>query len=166
MSKSQSAASNIGTTRLASKVIVVLGASQGLGASTARRLAAEGAKLVLAGISVDRGEQLAASIVESGGCAHYCRADLKGADSLARLMEGAGARHGRLDGLFNNAADMSLIAADGDAVEIDIETFDRTIASDLRGLFLACRFALPNMLASGGGSIRQSSSAGGLAGGL
>ena len=81
MSKSQSAESNIGTTRLASKVIVVLGASQGLGASTARRLAAEGAKLVLAGISVERGEQLAASIVESGGCAHYCRADLRDADS-------------------------------------------------------------------------------------
>src|ERR1700735_1909621 len=159
MSKSQSAESNISRTRLASKVIVVLGASQGLGASTARRLAAEGAKLVLAGISVDRGEQLAASIVESGGCAHYCRADLKDADSLAQLMEQAVARHGRLGGLVNHAADMSLLAADGDAVEIDIETFDRTIASDLRRLFLACRFAISKMLASGGGCIVQSSSA-------
>src|ERR1700734_2508287 len=113
MSESHSAEPGIGRTRLASKVIVVLGASQGLGASAARRLAAEGAKLVLAGISVDRGEQLAASIVESGGCAHYCRADLKDADSLARLMEQAVAKHGRLDGLFNNAANMSLIAAGG-----------------------------------------------------
>jgi len=155
---------HIGRRRLDRKVIVVLGASQGLGASTARRLAAEGAKLVLAGISVDRGEQLAASIVESGGSAHYCRADLKDADSLAALMEQAVARHGRLDGLFNNAADMSLIAADADAVEVAIETFDRTIASDLRGLFLACRFAIPKMLASGGGSIVQSSSAAAFAG--
>jgi NAD(P)-dependent dehydrogenase (short-subunit alcohol dehydrogenase family) len=150
--------------KLASKVIVVLGASQGLGAATSRRLAAEGAKLVLAGITVDRGEKLAASIVESGGCAHYCRADLKDADSLARLMDHAVEKHGRLDGLFNNAADMSLIAADGDAVEIDIDTFDRTMASDLRGLFLACRFAIPKMLASGGGSIVQSSSAASFAG--
>ena len=96
MFKTGSAESSIGRTRLAAKVIVVLGASQGLGASTSRRLAAEGAKLVLAGISVDRGEQLAASIVESGGCAHYCRADLKDADSLSHLMEEAVARHGRL----------------------------------------------------------------------
>ena len=164
MFKTGSAESSIGRTRLAAKVIVVLGASQGLGASTSRRLAAEGAKLVLAGISVDRGEQLAASIVESGGCAHYCRADLKEADSLSHLREEAVARHGRLDGLFNNAADMSLLAADGDAVEIDMEIFDRTIASDLRGLFLACRFAIPKMLAGGGGSIVQSSSAAAFAG--
>jgi NAD(P)-dependent dehydrogenase (short-subunit alcohol dehydrogenase family) len=150
--------------RLASKVIVVLGASQGLGAATSRRLAAEGAKLVLAGITVDRGEQLAASIVEAGGCAHYCRADLKDVDSLARLMDHTVAKYGRLDGLFNNAADMSLLPADGDAVEIDIETFDHTIASDLRGLFLSCRFAIPKMLASGGGSIVQSSSAAAFAG--
>lgn len=150
--------------RLASKVIVVLGASQGLGAATSRRLAAEGAKLVLGGITVSRGEQLAASIVESGGRAEYCRADLRDADSLAGLMEHAMAKYGRLDGLFNNAADMSLIAADDDAVEVDVEVFDRTIASDLRGLFLACRFAIPKMLASGGGSIVQSSSAAAFAG--
>jgi len=150
--------------RLASKVIVVLGASQGLGAATSRRLAAEGARLLLAGVSVSRGEQLAASIVESGGCAHYCRADLKDADSLAALMEQAVARYGRLDGLFNNAADMNLIALDDDAVKVDIDVFDRTIASDLRGLFLACRFAIPKMLAGGGGSIVQSSSAAAFAG--
>jgi NAD(P)-dependent dehydrogenase (short-subunit alcohol dehydrogenase family) len=145
--------------RLESKVIVVLGASQGLGAATSRRLAAEGAKLILAGINVERGEQLAASVEESGGRAHYCRADLRDAESLARLMDHAVERYGRLDGLFNNAADMSLLAGDGDAVEIEIDVFDHTIASDLRGLFLACRFAIPKMLASGGGSIVQSSSA-------
>jgi NAD(P)-dependent dehydrogenase (short-subunit alcohol dehydrogenase family) len=149
--------------RLASKVIVVLGASQGLGAATSRRLAAEGAKLVLAGIGMERGEQLAASIVESGGCAHYCRADLRDADSLSRLMDDVVTKYGHLDGLFNNAADMSLIGVDGDAVEIGIDTFDATIAADLRGLFLACRFAIPKMLASGGGSIVQSSSAASLA---
>ena len=114
---------------------------------------------MLAGITVERGERLAAAIVQSGGCARYRRADLKDADSLARLMDDTVAEHGRLDGLFNNAADMSLLSVDDDAVAIDIDVFDRTIASNLRGLFLACRFAIPKMLANGGGSIVQSSSA-------
>jgi NAD(P)-dependent dehydrogenase (short-subunit alcohol dehydrogenase family) len=86
--------------RLEGKVAIITGATSGIGEATARRFAAEGAKLVLAGRTVDKGERVAAEI---GGDTVFQRADVMREADIAALVDTAVARFGRLDCLFNNA---------------------------------------------------------------
>jgi len=143
---------------LTSKTIIILGASQGIGATTARMIASAGAKLVLAGISAERGRAFAEQLCAAGGRAEWRFADLADEASLKELMEGVAADHGRIDGLFNNGADLKIMEKDGDAVTTDIPVFEQTLRTNLTGYLLSCRYAIPQMLRQGGGSIVQTSS--------
>ncbi|MGH3390650.1 MAG: SDR family NAD(P)-dependent oxidoreductase [Actinomadura sp.] len=139
--------------RLEDRVIVVAGAGSGIGAAAAHRLAAEGARVIVGDIAVENAEQVAAQITEEGGTATAVAYDQADEASIAALIEAAVDTYGGMDGLHANAADLSIIGADSDAVEVPLEVFQRTIEVDLRGYLLLTRYAVPAMLDRGRGAI-------------
>lgn len=141
------------------KVVVVAGGGSGIGAATARRLAEEGASVVIGDIANAAAEAVAAQIRESGGNALGVAFDIGDDASVKNLIDTAVQTYGGLDGLHANAADLKVVFEDGDALEIALDTFDRTIAINLRGHLLCTRHALPELLKRGGGSIVYTSSA-------
>ncbi len=143
---------------LQSKVIVIVGATQGIGAVAAQRLCAEGATVIVGGVSVERGKAFAEELRSAGGKAEFRVADLRDGEGLAKLMNNVAEAHGRIDGLFNNGADLALLEGDTDILNMDRRSFRESLKVDLEGYLLACRAALPHMLRQGGGSIVQTSS--------
>jgi NAD(P)-dependent dehydrogenase (short-subunit alcohol dehydrogenase family) len=150
--------------RLSGRVALVTGAV-GIGAATAHRLAAEGARLIVADIDVQAGETLAAAI---GGEAVYHPLDLADEASIAALFAMVGKRFGRLDVLHNNAAATSLaqMTRDMAIVEMDTEVWDAAFRVNTRGTMLMIKHAVPLMLRHGGGSIVNTSSGAALRGDL
>jgi meso-butanediol dehydrogenase / (S,S)-butanediol dehydrogenase / diacetyl reductase len=141
--------------RLEGKVAVVTGAASGIGAATARRFRAEGARLVLADLNADAG----AAIAKELGAA-FERVDVTDADAVDALMQHAVDRHGRLDVVFNNAG----IGVYGKTPDIDPALWHHVIAVDLHSVFYGCRSAIPRMRAGGGGAIVNTASISGLFG--
>src|SRR4051794_15419292 len=90
--------------RFGDRVALVTGAASGIGAASARRLALEGATVVLADLDERQGAQTAAEIADAGGKAYFAPLDVASAESWARLREDVLAAHGRLDVLHSNAA--------------------------------------------------------------
>jgi NAD(P)-dependent dehydrogenase (short-subunit alcohol dehydrogenase family) len=148
--------------RLADKVVLVTGASSGIGAAAARLFAAEGAKVVAAARRTDRLEALVAEVKAQGHEATAVECDVTDEASVAAVVAAAVATYGRLDGAFNNAG-----AGGGRAPvhKADAAIFDRIIAVNLRGVFLCLKHECAAMLDAGvRGSIVNTSSIGGLVG--
>jgi meso-butanediol dehydrogenase/(S,S)-butanediol dehydrogenase/diacetyl reductase len=143
--------------RFAGKVALVTGAASGIGAATARRLAAEGALLMLGDLDVDRGEAIAA---ELGDGAAFRQTDVRNLDQVEALTDAAARRFGRLDVVFNNAG----IGAFGEAPELDPEVWRAVLEVDLFSIFYGCRAAIPRLRAGGGGAIVNTASISGLGG--
>lgn len=139
-------------------VIVGVGAAIGIGASTARLMAAEGASLVLADLNVIGAQGIADEINGNGGEAIALGVDLADDVSVKHLFEELHTRVGRLDIAHINAADTRTRQDDTDAFETPIEIFDQTLIVGLRGYFLCTKYALPLMLMNGSGSIIYTSS--------
>ena len=117
---------------------LVTGAASGLGAGTARMLAAEGGNVVIADMSVDQGRALAA---ELGACAHFARVDVAAEADVRAAVRAAIDRYGRLDGLVNCAGIVigeRVLGRDGPH---DLEAFSRVIRVNLVGTFNAIRLA-------------------------
>jgi NAD(P)-dependent dehydrogenase (short-subunit alcohol dehydrogenase family) len=148
--------------RFAGKVAIVTGGGGGIGAATTQRLVAEGATVVVADIDLDAARAVADA---AGPSAHAVAFDAGDPASVQRMVDDAVAAHGRLDVLHNNAA-LTGQAGDRDVAEVDFDLWDRIMAVNLRGYVAGCRFAIPHMIASGGGAIVQTSSGSGLAGDL
>ncbi|MDN2568340.1 SDR family oxidoreductase [Aquibium sp. A9E412] len=142
--------------RLQDKVAVVTGASGGIGAETARLFAREGAAVVLAARSAERGEAVAETIRRAGGRALFVETDVTEPDSVAATFAAVEARFGRLDVLFNNAGGST--DRDGPLTTAPLEEFWRCIKLDLFGTWLSSRAAIPLMQRTGGGSIVNSAS--------
>ncbi|HUA43466.1 MAG TPA: glucose 1-dehydrogenase [Streptosporangiaceae bacterium] len=138
--------------RLDGKRAVITGAASGIGEGTARLFAAEGATVVLADIDVRRGERLAA---ELGERTRFVRTDVSVAEDVERAVQTSVDAFGGLDVMFNNAGVPGSV---GGIEEIDVETWDRTIAVHLRGVFLGIRAAARIMRPQGHGSIINTSS--------
>ena len=132
--------------RLEGKVAIVTGAGGGIGRAMAVRVAAEGAVVVAADVNEERLRETA-ELAGDGASWQLC--DVSRSDDVRRLVATAVERHGKLTTICNNAA----ISVPGDVVEVSEEDFDRTIAVNLRGVFLGCKHAIPALLAAGGGSI-------------
>jgi ketoreductase RED2 len=134
---------------LAGQVAIVTGSSSGIGEATARRLAAEGARVVVnSSSSVQEGERLAASLPE----AVYVQASIADERHCRRLIDAALERFGRLDILVNNAGTTQVIPhADLDAVSD--EAFRRILDVNLLGTWYMCRAALPHLRRSDAGVI-------------
>lgn len=145
--------------RLDGKVIIIAGAGTGIGRGTAQRLASEGASVVVGDLSGDAARIVADGIVAAGGTAVGVPFDLTDEDSVARLFTTAVERFGGLDGIHINAADLKAHRHDSNAVDIDLDIFDRIIAVNLRGHLLCTRHAIPLLLERGGGAIVYTSSA-------
>lgn len=148
---------------LAGKVIVITGASTGIGADAARMFAREGAAVVLGARSEERLRELTGELRGGGAHASYVSVDVADAGGVKRLVDAALQRHGRVDGAFNNAG----ITQGGKALaDVSEETFDRVVAVNLKGVWLAMRAEIQAMLAAGiPGAIVNTSSVGGLRGG-
>ena len=142
---------------LQGKVCVVTGASSGIGAATARRLAGEGAAVALAGRREDLLQQLADEIQGGGGRALAVRTDVTKEDEARALIERSNSELGRLDVLVNNAGVMLLGPIQG----ADTEEWRRMVEVNLLGLFYCTHAALPVMRDQGSGHIINVSSVAG-----
>jgi NADP-dependent 3-hydroxy acid dehydrogenase YdfG len=130
------------TSRLTGTVALVTGASSGIGAATARRLAEHGASVALVARRKDRLEALAAEIEEAGGTALAVGADITDHAQAEGAVQQVVERFGRLDILVNNAGLMLL----GPVVGADAEEWDRMIAVNVQGLLYTTRAAVPHLL--------------------
>lgn len=145
------------TMRFEHKAAVVTGAGSGIGAATARRLASEGAAVVIADIDGPAGERVAEEIRTAGGTARAIRTDVADEASVAAMAEAAIAAFGGVDILVNNAALL------GEGTDLDIVTnpqslWDRAYNINVMGMVRLCRRLIPQMIERGGGSIINISS--------
>jgi NAD(P)-dependent dehydrogenase (short-subunit alcohol dehydrogenase family) len=158
--------------RLAGKVAIVTGATRGVGRGIARRFAESGAKVVIAGRSVDAGAKVEEEIRAQGGDAFFVRTDISSEDDCRMLIGAAEERYGKLTTFVHNAAATHLIGSDSPNADtrmdkLSNQTMDEIWRSDLYGLFWCCRYAIRSMLKNeAGGSIVNISSGAGTIGAL
>lgn len=133
---------------LTGSVALVAGASKGIGAAAARALADAGAAVVLAARDEEAVRSIAGEIEQRGGRALGVKADVKDAGSAREIVEAATSTFGGLHLAFNNATDGPRPAP---LAEIDIDDFDRGIATNVRGTFLGMKYQIPAMLATNDG---------------
>lgn len=143
--------------KLEKRITVITGAGSGIGEATARLFATEGARVVIADIDRKNGERVAAEI---GPAATFRNTDVSVHNQVEAMVKSTVERFGRLDVLFNNAFATRM----GPVGEISIEDWNKTISVTLSGVFYGMRFALPQMVAQGGGVIVNTASISGLFG--
>jgi len=140
--------------RVAGKVAVVTGGASGIGAESARRLAREGASVVLTDLTRDAGETVAHAIEDGGGRAVFLSHDVADEAAWAAVAAAAVERFGRLDVLVNSAG----IGAGAPLMEMPLAEWRRMMSINLDGTFLGMRACAPAMAEKGGGSIVNLSS--------
>ncbi|MCP5364468.1 MAG: SDR family oxidoreductase [Hyphomicrobiales bacterium] len=140
---------------LADKIIVIAGAATGIGLATARRLAAEGAKVAIGDINAVGAQEAAQQICDAGGEAIAIQYDQACEISTEKLIGQAIAHYGRLDGMHANAADLrqEIFSRDVDVLRMDVAIWERTLRVNLIGYATLIRAALPHLLERDGGSI-------------
>jgi NAD(P)-dependent dehydrogenase (short-subunit alcohol dehydrogenase family) len=134
--------------RLKDKVTIVTGAGGGMGRVAAQMFAAEGAKVVVAEYSETAGAETVELVHAAGGDATFVRVDVSKEDDAKAMVDHAVSTYGRL---YNNAGIMP--EADHSVTDTDVATWDSVMAVNVRGVFLGCKYAIPAMIAGGGGSI-------------
>ena len=139
------------------KVVVITGASSGLGEATARMLSAHGAVVVLGARRVDRIEALAKELSDAGGKALALQTDVTRAADVQRLVDAAVEKFGRIDVLVNNAGLMPSSPLE----RLKIADWDRMIDVNIKGVLYGIAAALPHMKAQKGGHIVNVSSVAG-----
>ena len=145
------------TDNIAGKVIVITGASSGMGEAAARHLAAKGARVVLGARRADRIEALAAEITTAGGQATAVATDVTKREDVQALVDTAVATYGRVDVLINNAGLMPLSPMD----RLKVEEWDRMIDVNIKGVLYGIAAALPHMKGQRSGHIINLSSVAG-----
>ena len=138
------------------KVVAITGASSGIGAATARRLATEGHRLLLGARRTDRLDTLTKEITEAGGTATFQRLDVTDADDVQAFVSAARAHYGRVDVLVNNAGVMPLSPLEA----LKTDEWDRMLDVNVRGVLHGIAAALPAMRAQGGGHFVNIASVG------
>ena len=146
------------TLRGQGRVAFVTGASQGLGQAIGERLARDGWHVILSARRKEKLEGVVASITAAGGSAEAVVLDVRDPAAIESVIQDAAARHGRLDGLVNNAGRFS-----GRRIaETTLEEFRLNFIMNVEAPFLSMKAALPAMIASGGGAIVNIGSVSGL----
>jgi len=140
------------TVRLKGKVAIITGAGAGIGEAIARRYAHEGARVVIAEIDATRGKANEHAIREQDGEAIFVSTDVASEEQIKEMVNVTLARYGRIDVLVNNAG-IILGQQEARAHELTNETWDRTMAVNLRGYWLCSKYVIPSMLAQGRGCI-------------
>src|SRR5690606_12323787 len=145
---------------LEGKAIIVMGASAGIGADSARVFAREGARLTLVARSAGPLEAMRTELADAGHQVLTVSGDVSVADDVARAVDETVERYGRLDGAFNNAA----MSSSGRLDEVSEEDFDRILEVNVKGVWLCLREETRAMRATGAGSIVNVSSVSGFKG--
>jgi NAD(P)-dependent dehydrogenase (short-subunit alcohol dehydrogenase family) len=146
---------------LEGKVTLVTGAGGGIGRATAVVLGQAGAKVLVSDVSTRRGEETADLVRGAGAEAEFFKADVSRAADVEALIATAVKRWGRLDCAHNNAGISGTVVNVADDTE---ENWDRTLAVDLKGVWLCMKYEIQQMLKQGGGSIVNTASTAGLLG--
>jgi NAD(P)-dependent dehydrogenase (short-subunit alcohol dehydrogenase family) len=146
--------------RLKDKVAVATGAGSGIGRASALRFAQEGARVVVVDWKPDGGRETVAKIKAQGGVAIFVEADVSRDEDVHRAVETAVNTYGGLHILLNNAA----IQVFGTLPNTSEADWHKVLDVNLKGVYLGCKYAIPHMIAQGGGSIINMSSALGLVG--
>jgi NAD(P)-dependent dehydrogenase (short-subunit alcohol dehydrogenase family) len=148
--------------RLEGKIALVTGGASGIGRATALTFAREGAKLVIADMNEDGGQQTVHMITEKGGEAIFVRTDVSQAVEVQALISKAVETYGRLDCAHNNAG----ISGGGRALTADYaeDRWHQVTAVNLTGVWLCMRYEIPQMLSQGSGAIVNTASVAGLIG--
>jgi NAD(P)-dependent dehydrogenase (short-subunit alcohol dehydrogenase family) len=141
------------------KVAIITGAASGIGKATALLFAQEGANVVVADFMDELGEETVKVINESGGKAVFVHTDVSKAEDVKNMIKTAVDTYGRLDIIFNNAG---IEGASIDTANYPENVFDKVIAVNLKGVWLGIKYALPELLKNGGGSIINTTSVAGL----
>lgn len=147
--------------QLSGKVALVTGAGSGIGRATALAFARQGAKVVIADVAADAGEETAALARAENTDALFVRTDVSQRADVEALVQAAVDQYGRLDYAHNNAGipgPQALLADYGE------ETWDQVIATNLKGIWLCMKYEIQQMLRQGGGAIVNTSSVAGLRG--
>jgi NAD(P)-dependent dehydrogenase (short-subunit alcohol dehydrogenase family) len=147
--------------RFKDKVAIVTGGTSGIGRATALLFAQEGAKVVVVGRDETRGQNVVAEIVAAGGAAIFFKCDVRFADQCRQVVEDTVRTFGQLDILFNNAG----VFYANTVIDCTEEEWDLTVDISLKGTYFMSKYALPHMIAQGGGAIVNTSSGWGLVGG-
>lgn len=140
--------------RFADQVVLITGATSGIGEATARAFAAEGARVSFCGRRVELGQRIEREIRADGGVARYRRVDVRVPQEVERFVLDTVGEFGRLDIAFNNAG----ITRTAPAHELTLEQWDDVHLTNVRGVFLAIKHEVPAMLRTGGGVIICTSS--------
>ena len=144
---------NAGMNSFSGKVAICFGGARGIGARTAERLAAGGARVVIADIARDLAHAVSETIRSAGGEAVTVPCDISSEQQVASVVAEATTRYGGIDLVHQNVADAGLAAIDGDIIDTDIALFDKTMAVNLRGSLICTRLTVPELLKRGGGAI-------------
>lgn len=143
-----------GTRRFENKVVLITGATSGIGRSAALMFAREGGKVSFCGRRENLGKQVENEIRAAGGEATYIRADVRDEADVQHFVDATAARYGGLDTCFNNAG----ITAEKPLHEYTTEQWDDVVDTNLRGNFLALKYEVPHLIRRGGGTVVVTSS--------
>jgi NAD(P)-dependent dehydrogenase (short-subunit alcohol dehydrogenase family) len=144
------------------KVALVTGGASGIGRATALTFAREGAKLVIADMNVDGGQQTVHMITEQGGDATFVRVDVSHAAEVQAMISKAVETYGRLDFAHNNAGILGTPFID--MTECTEAEWNQIMNINLKGVWLCMKYEIPQMLQQGGGAIVNTASGAGLVG--
>lgn len=140
---------NAGQKRLLGKTIIVTGGAQGIGAAIVEAVSSQGARIIVADIDGARATALCHRLTATGKLAEAATLDVRDEDAFRLLANGVQERHGRIDGLVNNAG----INVKHEPLAMPREEWDRCLDVNLRGAWNGCRAVLPTMIAQSAGSI-------------
>lgn len=146
--------------RLQNKVAIISGSTRGIGRTTAEFFAAEGAKVVVAGRTTERGEKVAQAIRDKGGDAIFARLDVSDEESVRSVIEATVTQFGVLTTLVNNAATTDIVNKNIKPItEYTNDDWDSIVRGTLTGnVFWMTKHAIPHLVGAGGGSIVNISS--------
>jgi NAD(P)-dependent dehydrogenase (short-subunit alcohol dehydrogenase family) len=147
--------------QLANNIALITGGASGIGRATALLFAREGAAVVVADMNAQAGQAVAGEITKAGGRACFVSADVTQAADCRRVVERTLREFGKIDILFNNAG----IIRRATVLDLSEEDWDRVMAVNVKSVFLLSREVIPHMQTAGGGSIINTASGWGLAGG-
>ena len=142
--------------RLKDKVALITGAGSGIGRQSALLFSSEGADILAADVNEESAAETAAQIRQAGGRAVAFRADVSKARDCQQMVAAAEREFGKLNVLFNNAGIMH--AKDDDAIATDEAVWDLTLDINAKGVFFGCKYGIPALRHSGGGSVINTAS--------
>src|SRR5690349_6858909 len=146
--------------KLEQRVAVITGAGSGIGQAMARLFAGEGARILAADVNESAAQETARMITEAGGTCRTFAVDVSRPEQVRAMIEAAIAAFGRIDILCNNAG----IGSTTDVVECEPDEWDRVMTVNVKSVYLGCKYAIPHMLAQGGGVIVNTASVAGMVG--